>query len=148
MGFVADLIPVLQDVSRMFFRRLQIDDLDLDMTWGGTDPADTAIRYGRCWAALESSLSLLENCTTIRNRHVSVRWNYQLEKPVIYGRVAFSLTVAQLIAIGVVAGVRGGKAFLVHRKKLFKPKKDPVRSESGETESKGDLNHGKEPSCE
>ena len=43
LALASELLPVVQDAARMFFQRLRIDDLILDMTWGGTDPADTAI---------------------------------------------------------------------------------------------------------
>ena len=148
LGLVSDLLPVLEDAAGMFFRRLQIDELALDLTWSGEDPADTAIRYGRCWAATESALALLENLTVIRKRQIAIRWNCQLEKSLYYGRIGLSVTVAQLIVVGTVFLVRGVKAFLPHRKNLFKPRNDPVPAEAGATETKGAQNHGKEPCCE
>lgn len=144
LSMVWDLLPVLSDAASKFRKKLQIDDLELDLTWAADDPADAAIRYGQAWAAAETLLSFLENIFVIKKRRVTIDLDFYLEKPLIYLQAGFSLTLAQLTAIGTVAGIRGLKIFLQHRKSLFKPQ-DPAQTGVNET-VKGELNHGKEPS--
>jgi len=144
LSMVWELLPVVNEAANKFRRKLQIDQLDLDLTWAADDPADAAIRYGQAWAAVETLLSFLENCFVIKERKVAIHLDFYLEKPLIYLQAGFSLTLAQLTAIGAVAGVKGLKVFLSHRKALFK-KPDPAAAGIRDT-VKGELNHGKEPS--
>ena len=135
-----DLLPALSEAGNKFGKKLQIDRLDLDLTWAAEDPADAAIRYGRAWAAAESLLAFLENCFVIRERRVTINLDFYGEKPKLYFLAGFSLTLAQLTAIGVVAAVKGLRIFLAHRKTLFK--KTAPAAAGGSDTVKGELNHG------
>lgn len=143
LSMIWDLLPVVQDASKKFRDKVQIDKLDLNLTWGGDDPADAAIHYGYAWAAAETILDVLENCFLIKDRQVTVNLDFQLEKPRVYLQAGFSLTLAQWTAIGTAAAFHGLKVFLAHRKALFK---QPDPAQSNAEPPKGELNHGKEPS--
>ena len=144
LGMVRELLPVVDDAAKKFGKKLQIDCLDLVLTWAGKDPADAAIRYGQAWALAENLLDFLENCFVIKERQVEITVDFYREKPLIYIQAGLSLTPAQLTYIGLPAAVKGLKIFLAHRKKLFKPT-EPEKTGAEET-VKGELNHGKEPS--
>lgn len=139
-----DMLPVGTRAGKRLLGRLQIDRLELDMTWAAGDPADAAIRYGQTWAAVEALLAFLENHVVIKERQVTVRLDFYREKPLFYGQAGFSLTLAQLTAVGLTAGVQALRVFLKHRKELFLPT-DPADAHESDTK-KGELNHGKEPS--
>ena len=144
LGMVRELLPVVDDAAKKFGKKLQIDELDVILTWAGKDPADAAIRYGQAWAVAENLMSFLENCFVIKERQVEITVDFYREKPLIYIQAGLSLTPAQLTYIGLPAVVKGLKVFLTHRKKLFKPT-EPEKTGAEET-VKGELNHGKEPS--
>ncbi len=144
LGMVRELLPVVDDAAKKFGKKLQIDELDVILTWAGKDPADAAIRYGQAWAVAENLMSFLENCFVIKERQVEITVDFYREKPLIYIQAGLSLTPAQLTYIGLPAAVKGLKIFLAHRKKLFKPT-EPEKAGTEET-VKGELNHGKEPS--
>ena len=150
LGMAKELLPVVDDAAKKFGKKLQIDQLDLLLTWAGKDPADSAIRYGQAWAVAENVLDLLENCFVIKERQVEITVDFYREKPLIYIQAGLSLTLAQLTYIGVPLAVKGLKIFLAHRKKLFKPKEPAPESadhdETVDNTVKGELNHGKEPS--
>lgn len=139
-----DMLPAVSEAASKFGRKLQLDRVDLDLTWAADDPADAAIRYGQAWAVTEALLDLLENLFVIKKRRVNINLDFYLEKPVIYIQMGFSLTLAQLTAIGVVFAVKGLRIFLSYRKTLFK---DTAPAAAGGSDTvKGELNHGKEPS--
>ena len=144
LDMVRELLPVVDDAAKKFGKKLQIDCLDLILTWAGKDPADAAVRYGQAWALAENLLDFLENCFVIKERQVEITVDFYREKPLIYIQAGLSLTPAQLTYIGLPAAVKGLKVFLAHRKKLFKPT-EPEKTGTEET-VKGELNHGKEPS--
>ena len=135
-----DLLPALSEAGNKFGKKLQIDRLDLDLTWAAEDPADAAIRYGRAWAAAESLLAFLENCFVIRERRVTINLDFYREKPLLYLQMGFSLTLAQLTAIGVVFAFKGLRVYLSHRKTLFK--QTAPADAGGSDTAKGELNHG------
>ena len=138
-----DLLPAVNEAARKFGRKLQIDKLDLDLTWAAEDPADAAIRYGQAWAAAESLLAVFENLVVIKERRVTIRLDFYLEKPTLYFQAGFSLTLAQLTAIGAVLAVKGLKVFLAHRKTLFKTADPAGGGDTIESDTvKGELNHG------
>ena len=147
LAMVWDLLPVVKDAADRFTRALRIDRMELDLLWGGKDPADAAIRYGQIWAAVETLLAFLENGFPIRERKVSMGLDLSREKPRILGQAGVSLTLAQLTGIGVIAGVRGLRIFLAHRKELFtKETQDKPRADVGAEGSKGEEDHGKQSS--
>ena len=144
LRMLRDMLPAISEAAGRFGKKLQIDRLALDMTWAAEDPADAAIRYGQAWAAAETLLAFLENGFVIKERQVTINLDFYLEKPLFYLEAGFSLTLAQLTAIGFTAGAKCLKVFLAHRKTLFKPK-DQIPTGVDDT-VKGELNHGKEPS--
>ena len=144
LDMAKELLPVVNDAGKKFGKELQIDCLDVILTWAGKDPADAAIRYGQAWALMENLMAVLENCFVIKERQVSITVDFYREKPLIYIQAGFSMTPAQLTYIGLPMAVKGLRIFLAHRKKLFKPT-EPEKAGAEET-VKGELNHGKEPS--
>ena len=138
-----DLLPVVQNAASRFRHKLRIDDLTLDVTWAEEDPADAAIHYGYGWAAAEAILSFLEANFVIKNRQVAVAIDFLSEKPRVYIRAGLSLTLAQILGIGLRTGVGAGKVLWHHRKTIL-----PPRDVNGAEQKKGEANHGKQSSVE
>ena len=107
------------------------------------DPADTGIRYGYAWAAAEALLSFLEANFIIKNRQVAVYVDFLEEKPRVYIRAGLSLTLAQILGIGLRTGVGAGKVLWRHRKTII-----PPQEKTGALQKKGEANHGKQSSVE
>ena len=143
LELVWDLLPVVQNAASRFRHKLRIDDLTLDVTWAEEDPADAAIHYGYGWAAAEAILSFLEANFVIKNRQVAVYVDFLSEKPRVYIRAGLSLTLAQLLGIGLRTGVGAGKVLWHHRKTII-----PPREVNGAQQKKGEANHGKQSSVE
>ena len=143
LELVWDLLPVVQNAASRFRHKLRIDDLTLDVTWAEEDPADAAIHYGYGWAAAEAILSFLEANFVIKNRQVAVSIDFLAEKPRVYIRAGLSLTLAQILGIGLRTGVGAGKVLWHHRKTII-----PPREPNEAQEKKGEANHGKQSSVE
>lgn len=142
LELVWDILPVVQAAANRLKHKLQIDDLTLDVTWAEEDPADAGIHYGYGWAAAEALLSFLEANFVIKNRQVSVYVDFLEEKPRVYIRAGLSLTLAQILAIGLGTGVGAGKVLWHHRKTIIPPR------ETNGAQQKGEANHGKQSSVE
>lgn len=143
LELVWDILPVVQEAASRFRHQLQIDDLTLDVTWAEEDPADAGIHYGYGWGAAEALLSFLEANFVIKNRQVAVYVDFLSDKPRVYIRAGFSLTLAQLMGIGLRTGVGAGKVLWKHRKTII-----PPQEKTGAQQKKGEANHGKQSSVE
>ena len=134
-----DLLPVVKEAGGRTKERLQIDRLILHLTWGEEDPADAAIHYGRAWGILEGILAVLEGQFTIKEKQLSADVDFVGEKTRLYARAGLSMTLAQMTAIGVPAGVGALQVLLRWRK-------EQKRSPGGKARSKKEVPHGKESS--
>lgn len=142
LDLALDLLPAVREAAGKFRRALQIDHLTLELTWGEPDPADAAIHYGRAWGVVEALLAFVEANFVLKDRQVALYLDYQLEKPRLYVRAALSLTVAQLLGIGLPLGVAALKTLWNHRKET------KAAAAASAAQQKGEPNNGKESSCE
>lgn len=134
----------MQEAAGKFRHALQIDDLTLELTWSEPDPADAAHPL---WSGLgcgggPAGLCGMANFV-LKHRQVALYLDYELEKPRLYVRAGLSLTVAQLMGIGLPLGVAALKTLWNHRKQ-----KKTAAAEAAAQETKGEANNGKESSCE
>lgn len=142
LSLVWDLLPAIGEAVGSFRRKVRVDALVMDLTWGEEDPADAAIHYGWAWAATETLLSFLEANFVVKHRDIALHLDYQREEPLLYVRGKLSLTVGQLLKIALPLAWRGGKILWTHRKKNH-----PAKT-AGKEQQKGALHNGKETSCE
>jgi len=61
-------------------RKLRVKELTAVVFFGGTDAADTAIAYGRAWAALGALTAALENVFLIEKRDIRAELDYTKKK--------------------------------------------------------------------
>lgn len=102
-----ELLHLGLDVAGRFRRRLRIDMLYLHLVWGMEDPADAALSYGYAQMALHGMLPILEGAFQVKKRSVITSFDYELEKPTVYAKISFSLTLAQAISLGYYAARKG-----------------------------------------
>lgn len=93
-------------------RKLLIRDLTLSVTYGGSDPAKTAINYGRSVGAAHALLPLMEQVFRIRRQDVRVLYDAQSEEMAVYLNAAITIRVGQVLALAVRYGVRALRIFL------------------------------------
>ena len=141
LDMVWNLLPVVGEAVGRFRRKLRIDDLTIDVTWAEEDPADAGIHYGQGWAVIEALLAFLEANFIIKNRQVALYVDFLTEEPRVSIRAGLSLTLAQLLGIALSAGFGALKVLWNHRNTI-KPARPAAQ------EKKGEVNHGKESSCQ
>ncbi len=98
-------------------RKLLIRHLTLYVTYGGDDPAKTAINYGRSLGAAHALLPLLGQAFRIRRQDVRVLYDARADDMTVYLRASITIRVGQMIALAVRYGVRALKIFLASRQK-------------------------------
>ena len=84
---------------RAVCRRLRIDPLEIFVTFGGTDPADTAQTYGYASAAMWALMPRAEELFCIPNPSLHLRMDYGADKTRVEGTLGLSFRVGGLFAV-------------------------------------------------
>lgn len=106
--FISQLLDMLNIVLEAFAKRLKIKVARLDITVGGDDPAQTAIRYGAfCSCAQQTAviLSQFTNFNKKNNTSITVVPDFLAEKTRIAADIYFTVRVGQIF--GFLFEIRG-----------------------------------------
>ena len=76
------------------------------LIWGGTDPAAAALGYGRANAALGMLWPVLDNNFKVKHHSFQVGLDYGRTEPAAEVRAAVTITVGQIITLGVRYGIK------------------------------------------
>ena len=96
-ALLAYWMELLELVGRVFAMPV-VDELDLRITFGGADPADSALNYGRACAAAGSLLPILENSIRISSPNVELVYDTDAKDLKYYVRAALTVRIYQIIA--------------------------------------------------
>lgn len=118
---VFELLASLKKLLFMIGKRLHIIPLEVQIVFGGPDPADVARAFGQSNAALWPLLALLEENMTVRRRKVCLDMDFTAEKSVCRVKAGVSMHVFDWLAVLIVAAYKGLKLLLHYRKLQPKP---------------------------
>lgn len=100
------LLPVVGQACGALKRKIRVDDLDLQLIWGGSDPAAIALGYGQANAALGMIWPILDNNFKVKRHSFQVDLDYGRAQPGVELTAALTLTVGQIVTLGVHYGVK------------------------------------------
>ena len=126
LDYVNAFVPLAVDAAGSFYKKLVMDELELLLTVGGSDPADTAMRYGQANAALAALWQPLTEGFHVKDGHAGVRVDFQAQSMTICARAALSLKIGQILWLGIYFGIKALAHFIAVRK-LQKAKKQQQR---------------------
>ena len=117
------LLPALfQSLSRLG-RRLSVPVLRLHIAFGGEDPADTALLYGKAQAASAALVPALERLVRVRETDLRFSADYDAPQTVAAGEIAIEARLGALLALGgamlkhLAAWLRGYRALAAEEEK-------------------------------
>lgn len=84
-------------------RKLRMDELIIHTMAAGEDPATVAISYGVVSAALGMIMPVLEHNFNIKYRDIKSAFSFELKEPCIFFRAKLTMTVWQILYIGLPA---------------------------------------------
>lgn len=134
VDLVVELLPPVLDTVRRFFRKLQVDTLEMELTAASPDPADAAMLYGQASALLASLWRPMVEVLHVKDGRAHVGVDFDAEAMTIYIKAALSLTVGQTLALGAVFGGKALAAFVRFRRRR-KEKEQKGRSAPKEREA-------------
>ncbi len=94
------MLPDILEVIGRFRRKLQIDDLKIHLKAGGSDPAGTALLYGRASAGLGILTTVLNNAFIIKDSDIKTSIDFDDTKTKIYIKARLTLRVWEIFYVG------------------------------------------------
>ena len=98
---VKQLLPVAADAAGQLRQKIRIDQFDLDLTVASADPAKTAVNYGKLNGAIGMFWPLVEQNFKVKEWRIRTNVDFTTEHPTVYLRAAATLTIGQILALGV-----------------------------------------------
>lgn len=100
------LLPVVGQACGALKRKIRIDELKLELVWGGSDPAAVALGYGRANAALGMLWPIFDNNFKVKRHSFQIGMDYERTQPAVELEAAATFTVGQIIALAAHYGVK------------------------------------------
>lgn len=103
---IMDLLLLAIEAAGELKRKIRIDRLTVHLTWASSDPADTAIGFGRMNAAMGMLWALIENNFKVKDHDLGVAADFDRTKPAVDCDLALTFTIGQILSFGVRFGVK------------------------------------------
>lgn len=100
------LLPVAGEACGALKRKIRIDDLELELIWGGSDPAAIALGYGQANAALGMIWPILDNNFKVKRHSFQIGMDYGRTQPGVELTAALTFTIGQLVTLSIHYGVK------------------------------------------
>ena len=114
-------LPLVGEAAGRLKRKIRIDDLNLRIIWGASDPADAAKGYGAGNAVMGILWPAVEHNFKVKEYDLSVDVDFERSKPEFIGNVKVTITIGQIIALLLILGVKALKIHLgIRREKSEK----------------------------
>lgn len=118
LEYAQALLPVGLEAARGLWRGLRVDTLELELTAGGSDPADAAMLYGQANAALGALWHPLTKAFHVKDGAARVKLDFDAPGTTVYGQASLSIKIGTAVWIGLRAGVKALFGALAARKRL------------------------------
>ena len=118
LEYAQALLPVALEAAEGMWRGLRVDVLELELTAGGSDPADAAMLYGQANAALGALWHPLTRAFHVKDGTARVKLDFDALGTTVYGQAALSIKIGTLVWIGLGAGWKALFGALAARKRL------------------------------
>ena len=126
LEYAQALLPVGLEAAKGMWRGLRVDVLELELTAGGGDPADTAMLYGQANAALGALWHPLTRAFHVKDGTARVKLDFDAPGTTVYGQAALSVKIGTLVWIGLGAGWKALFGVLAARKRLKRKRRKAV----------------------
>ena len=118
LEYAQALLPVALEAAKGMWRGLRVDVLELELTAGGSDPADAAMLYGQANAALGALWHPLTRAFHVKDGTARMKLDFDAPGTTLYGQAALSIKIGTLVWIGLGAGWKALFGALAARKRL------------------------------
>ena len=118
LEYAKALLPVALEAAKGVWRGLRVDVLELELTAGGSDPADAAMLYGQANAALGALWRPLTKAFHVKDGAARVRLDFDAPGTTVYGQAELSIKIGTVVWIGLRTGWKALFGALAAKKRL------------------------------
>jgi len=118
LEYAKALLPVGLEAAGGMLRGLRVDTLELELTAGGSDPADAAMLYGQANAALGALWYPLTKAFRVKDGSARVKIDFDAPGTTVYGTAGLSIKIGTVVWIGLRAGFKALFGALAARRRL------------------------------
>ena len=118
LEYAKALLPVGLEAAGGMLWGLRVDNLELELTAGSSDPADAAMLYGRACAALGALWEPLTGAFRVKDGSARVKLDFDAPGMTVYGAAALSIKTGTVVWIGLRAGWKALLGALAAKKRL------------------------------
>lgn len=118
LEYAQALLPVGLEAAKGMLRGLRVDNLELELTAGASDPADAAMLYGQATAALGALWVPLTKAFRVKDGSARVNLDFDAPSMTVYGKAALSIKIGTVAWISLRAGWKALFGLLAARKRL------------------------------
>ena len=118
MEYAQALLPVGLEAAKGMWRGLRVDVLELELTAGGSDPADAAMLYGQANAILGALWFPLTKAFHVKDGTARVKLDFDAPGMTVYGQASLSIKIGTAVWVGLRAGVKALFGALAAKKRL------------------------------
>ena len=116
-------VPLLGEAAGKLVRKIRIDCLKLHVIWGSADPASAAMGFGAGNAALGMLWPIFEHNFHVKKHDLRVDVDFERKTPALTAQAQATLTIGQIVSLGLVLGVKALKIYLGVRREQTEQKK-------------------------
>ena len=118
LEYAKALLPVALEAAGRMWRGLRVDVLELELTAGGSDPADAAMLYGYANAALGGLWFPLTTAFRVKDGAARVKLDFDAPGMTVYGTAELSIKIGTAVWTGLRAGWNALFRVLAAKKRL------------------------------
>ncbi len=118
MEYAQALLPVGLEAVKGMWRGLRVDVLELELTAGGSDPADAAMLYGQANAILGALWFPLTKAFHVKDGTARVKLDFDAPGTTVYGQASLSIKIGTVVWISLRAGWKALFGALAAKKRL------------------------------
>lgn len=111
-----------------FRRKLVLENVDVLVRFGGTDPCKIAINYGRAWAGIGCLNPMLENTFKIKKRNLRAEISDDVKSVDVVAALSLYIRIYRILAMGLRYGGQMLRIFLKDKRKKKKLAKQQAQA--------------------
>ena len=128
LDLILELVQVGAAFLGSFRRKLVVENIDVLVRFGGTDPCKIAINYGRAWAGIGCLNPLLENTFKIKKRNLRAEISDDVKSVDVIAALSLYIRIYRIFAMGLRYGWQVLRIFLRDKRKKKKLAKQQARA--------------------
>lgn len=126
------IAALVADLLSRFRRGLRFDPLRIHVEVAGEDPADTAVLYGKLYAAVAALMPALTEAVTVRRQDIQITLNFDRTQWMVSADVGISMRLWHLIGI-LFRLMFGGVSWYLGYRKLAPQEQTPTDGTNAKT---------------